>query len=535
MATIATIGQLTPQVLPGNFGVPRPAAPFDPHLHEQVLGGRVPVEEPVRGTTYRDRPVFEWEIDWNTTPYARAEVVLHEVDSGFGDILFWRDQTHVVQGWTFSVPLSGAEIQACEQFFDDLHGRRAGFWVKVPVQAFRIVQAVSDTSFIVKDREAAENWQDQPELHVAFTKWGELDEYAKVLTVTDNGDGTETVVIEPDAERGAWTLTPDATWRCMVLAYVRLADDEERGTFEGENELYRAFRVVELPHEYGTYEYGRRPVWLYLFQTTEGGAPTEWRFTSFAWDLNDGENEWTAKRITHGALRRTTDTWQDSVEIEAEFENGSPLFQLVPPALAMPLLLTIYEADYATLGDPTVVFTGRVIGPVELEGKVVKAKAASILDVTGSDVPGMMLQPRCNYRLFEPGTCRLDRTLYEEPVTITSINGRTVIITNASLAAREANWFAEGFIEVGSGSEFERRTILQSTEASGNNITITLNAPFSFAGNGDDATVLPGCDGLPNTCITRFSNFRNFGGFRAAFRNLTIKAIEIDEIDAAKK
>ena len=257
--------------------------------------------------------------------------------------------------------------------------------------------------------------------------------------------------------------------------------------------------------------------------------------TSFAWDLDDGVNDWTAARITHGAVRRTMDAAREQVTIEAELTDASPLYQLCPPALAMPLLVTVYEADFVDLSVKVVIFSGRVLGPVEVEGKTVKAAVDSILDIGGGQTPAMIFQPRCNYRVFQPETCRLDRAEWEVPATIVDASNRTVTITGASLFGKPEDWFAEGFIETGVGNQFERRTILASTAASGENVTLTLNAAFYFAEAPDAVVVLPGCDGLPDTCITKFANFRNFGGHRAAFRNLTIKGLETPEIDAAKK
>jgi hypothetical protein len=41
-------------------------------------------------------------------------------------------------------------------------------------------------------------------------------------------------------------------------------------------------------------------------------------------------------------------------------------------------------------------------------GLVVGAKIRSMSDSSRGNVPSIMLQPRCNYRLYEPNTCRVD-------------------------------------------------------------------------------------------------------------------------------
>lgn len=45
-----------------------------------------------------------------------------------------------------------------------------------------------------------------------------------------------------------------------TLAYVRLAEDTERGEFTAESRRVRTLQVVELPAEYAQIETGTRPV-----------------------------------------------------------------------------------------------------------------------------------------------------------------------------------------------------------------------------------------------------------------------------------
>ena len=497
----------------------------------QLRGAPTPPVEESTWPLYLTRPVFQWAIDWSDSPRFMLDLNLQETDPGFGDVSFWRDQEFVGHGWTFSVPLDTAQaIRDVEDFFDELQGRRLGFWLITPLQAFRIVTADTTASFYAKDRDASVTWQDHTRSHLAFTKAGETTRYAEVDSVTDVLDGRELVRLT-----SAIGTLVDSTWQCWVIAYVRLTKDDEEGEFEANDHLYRTFKVVELPQEYAGYETGRRPVYLYLFEARDGGSPVVWRHTSFNWDFDDGTDLWTAKRITHKAVKRNSDATREETTIEAEWEPGTPLYQLAPPALAMPLYLTIIEADYLAPATQTVLFTGQVLGPVDLDGKTITAKVASILDVMGGELPSMVFQPVCNYRVYQSATCRADRAAFEKAATFTSLNGRTVIVDGAGLAATEENWFAMGWIETGSGQQFERRSVIASSAASGTAVTLTLNAPLYYAAPGGAVVCVPGCDGKPDTCLVKFSNFANFGGHRYAYKNLTIKALSSPNIDTAKK
>lgn len=157
------------------------------------------------------------------------------------------------------------------------------------------------------------------------------------------------------------------------------------------------------------------------------------------------------------------------------------------------------------------------------------------MDALRSGLPGMLIQPRCNYRLFEPATCRLSREAYAVGVTVDALDGRTLTVAGAGLAGKGANHFAEGWIEVRSEEQLEVRTILQSAAESGGKVDLTLNAPLALAEVEASAILFPGCDGRDVTCASKFGNFANWGGHRVPLKNLSLKAIEIQSGAGGKK
>jgi uncharacterized phage protein (TIGR02218 family) len=253
------------------------------------------------------------------------------------------------------------------------------------------------------------------------------------------------------------------------------------------------------------------------------------------WDL-PGVNgiDYTARRITHGSLAQSTEGGRPELTLEADRAEDTPLALLCPPALSQPLYVEVKCGSYANLeGALMTLFSGMVVD-VEATGRRLRARCATWLDVRGT-VPAFQFQRRCNYRVFEPNTCRVLRTAYEKPGTISAISDRTVTVTGAALAGIAANWFAEGWLETGTGTATERRTILASTAASGNAITLTLNAALRTAIVGQALTLFPGCDGTETACLAKFNNFTNFGGHRFALRNLTFKALETPAVGGGKK
>ena len=83
------------------------------------------------------------------------------------------------------------------------------------------------------------------------------------------------------------------------------------------------------------------------------------------------------------------------------------------------------------------------------------------------------------------------------------------------------NWFAFGWIEIGAGSNIQRRAVIGSTVPAAGAITITLHRYLSaLPAAGATVTLYPGCDGQYTTCQAynsgtnptgKFGNKNNFG------------------------
>ncbi len=481
---------------------------------------------------YLDRPVFEFAIDWTRLPTARFEYDLRELEIGFGPVEFAPLQEHVVQGFQFEVlAQSPEEIAAVEAFFDGVKGRLQGFWLPGPQEAFRIVAFVGvtaeTTEFDIEGQRLTQSWQDHPASHLWFTKGGAEAIAAQIVAVADNGNGTERVTVNVS------TLI-DETWRAWPLLYVRLAGDVEQGTFEAEGILVYSIQVVELPTEYALAETGQRPVYLYHIWSDFNGTVQDWHFTSHPLDISLAGQDYTAKRITHGLLNLSTKADREEVEIDALYEADNPLSLLFPLKLSTPLWVEILEGNLASESAPVPIFRGLALSASVL-GKRETVRCASAMDSMRGNVPAMMLQPRCNYRLYEPNTCRVDPDGHKVGVTLASADGREIVVSGAGLAGLAAHYFAEGWIQFGTGATYEVRTILGSTAEVGGEVTLTLNAPLSFAVVTDAGTLYPGCDGTDGACVLKFDNFANWGGHRVPLRNLALKAMEIKTGSGGKK
>ena len=477
---------------------------------------------------YLDRPVFTFEIDWSRLPSARFEYDLRALEIGFGPPVFAPLQDHVVHGFQFEVLMDNPDaIAAVESFLDSVQGRLQGFWLPGPQEAFRITAPVDGTSFDIAAQSLAQPFGDHPATHVLFTKAGRNSVATQILAVASNESGTERVTIKSAAQI-------DATWRAWPLHYVRLAQDIEQGTFEAEGVLAYSVRVIELPTEYALAETGQRPVFLYHIWSDFNGAAQHWHFTSYPLDIELAGQKYTAKRITHGALSLSSKADREEVSIETLYEPDNPLSLLFPLRLSTPLWLEILEGNLASESAPLPIFRGIALS-ASVQGKKETVRCASAMDSMRANVPSMMLQPRCNYRLYEPNTCRVNPDLHKLSVTLVSSSGREAIVSGAGLTGKAAQFFSEGWVQFGTGASFEVRTVLGSTAEDSGEITLILNAPLAYAAAADTGLLYPGCDGTTGACTLKFANFANWGGHRIPLRNLALKAMEIKAGSGGKK
>jgi uncharacterized phage protein (TIGR02218 family) len=277
------------------------------------------------------------------------------------------------------------------------------------------------------------------------------------------------------------------------------------------------------------------PLYLYRFWIDYAGTVVTWRYTSCGRHVVSGGNTWSAQAISHGEIRRSTRADRAETILTAAFDTAAPWALFLPFKAPRPIQCAIYEATIADPDTTTLLLSGRITGP-ELEGRRVRMRLTSWLDLLEAQVPRLLIQPRCNYSWAEANTCKVNKEDFAAPVTISSISNTTLMVTGAGLAGLPAHWFAAGWIQSGTGSDLEVRDILTSTAEAGGSVELRLNHPFVAVAEDSDATIYPGCDKVITTCGTKFNNRVNFGGMpNVPARNLSLKALEADGDPAGKK
>lgn len=280
---------------------------------------------------------------------------------------------------------------------------------------------------------------------------------------------------------------------------------------------------------------GARPTraWLYAL-TTDWGTVTETvRVTSHERDISASSQTWTSRPgLSHSEIRQSLRLDRDEVTLTLRWWDGCPLEQFLPGRLSALVRLAIYECEVTASGTASNVVQvfGGDLTKATFDGVTVTAAAAGSYAMFGRPALRLRMQRGCNHTLGDP-LCGLvlDGDLDFEAV-VTAASGLTVEVGTITQTGGLppgfgfAHWFALGWVTRVIAGRPVRAWILDSAaiDMSGQ-IVLTLHAPPSPAVViGEAVTLVPGCDGRPESCkawhVTdnpegRFDNYARFGGF----------------------
>lgn len=183
-----------------------------------------------------------------------------------------------------------------------------------------------------------------------------------------------------------------------------------------------------------------------------------------------------------------------AVELPASVQLAQDYaFQTTPPSLK----LTIYRI-HRDDGELVVYWQGFVTN-IKIDGDRVTLQTPSILSsALDGSCPSVWYQTPCNFHLYDPDTCQVDRALHSVDTFAASIDGR-------QLGIIDDGGFPDGYFiggEVLSTVSGERRMVVQHV---GNVLHVTY--PFAELVEGAPVNVAAGCDhAWEGDCATKFAN-----------------------------
>lgn len=210
--------------------------------------------------------------------------------------------------------------------------------------------------------------------------------------------------------------------------------------------------------------------------------------------------------ISSGSVKQSGDPSQDQFTVTMPSTlPPATLFQGTGPS--MPVLFRMRAMHYGT-ADAPVMMVGEItdhgqsaIGQMEFTVQYLTAS----LQATGLR---LTWNRSCPHALYDIG-CTVDKNAYAVPGLLTFVDG--VDIQSDIFATKPDGWFDGGYFEwaIGGGA-MNARTVEAHV---GNNFRV-----FGFTDGlapGMTVTAYPGCDRIIPTCLFKYNNVANYGGFPA--------------------
>lgn len=272
-------------------------------------------------------------------------------------------------------------------------------------------------------------------------------------------------------------------------------------------------------NEYEVHPFSGRPFQLYEFLRTSGGTEFAWRYNSSDRNVWYNEVEWKAIPIRDTGVRLSGEAQATeltvTMPISEEFCEQFRLNGTVPSDSVWLRVRRTHAGDVDDLSadQPTIIYDALVtwIGTVSGINQVGELEASVRCSMLSTSLQRGGLrygyQKSCPHVLYASNTCRVDREAFKIEGVVTAVGGNTVSAT--AFDALADGWFNGGFIEfeIPSGMT-ERRMVLNHV---GPVLTI-MGLPVGIS-VGDTVSAFPGCDRTVDTCIAKFNNLVNYGGF----------------------
>lgn len=257
-----------------------------------------------------------------------------------------------------------------------------------------------------------------------------------------------------------------------------------------------------------------------------GGAPVElYRFSvgSTAYTYTSDSEEYTYQDALASAPETYTpatvnrdqslvspESSQQELRVGLGVQN--PVAQLFINGAA-PSIVTCVVVRFhrgADLTDPTqfVRWVGLVAGQ-QWQGGEVRISVTPPQRVIQQKIPRRRLQVLCNHNLYDIA-CTITKSSKRLAGTVASISSdRLTIGVTLGATAAVPSYYTLGILEFGQFNGF----IETHVSSSGTLATVTLLVPIASLAVSASVNLLPGCDRSYPTCINKFANGINHGGF----------------------
>ncbi|PHR58714.1 MAG: hypothetical protein COA47_09925 [Robiginitomaculum sp.] len=255
-----------------------------------------------------------------------------------------------------------------------------------------------------------------------------------------------------------------------------------------------SFDIVERSLNDGT------PVELYTFTR----SAQVFRYTSADEDVLYQGATFTAVPLSRPSFEQSQDPGRKPISLKASSGLGFVQQYIAsPPTDSISLIIRRFHTEDNTT-EAVISWMGRVTN-VKFESNQVEIQCEPIF--TSMKRPGLrrLYQTTCPHLLYGP-ECKFSKPTFQLDAAVNITGGTT--LTAASIGGEADGFYTGGMVEWTNAGVIDKRFILTHTGSG-----ITINLPFEGMVNGDSVRIFPGCDHVLSTCVDKFSNEVNYGGF----------------------
>ena len=253
---------------------------------------------------------------------------------------------------------------------------------------------------------------------------------------------------------------------------------------------------------YDDLEYSQQdgdPVELYEF--SQGSS--FWRYTSSAEDITKTGQVYTAEMVKRNKVAQTDDISKGGITLTFPLSNifAKSFLSLAPEGVTT---VTIWRAHFSDIVEDYIAYwKGRVL-KAGADGATIAIECESVF--TSLKRPGLRARYErgCRHGLYS-GDCGMSMAAFKLTSAVIGVDeiGTQIIVTDA--ASYPDGNFTGGVMTHQDGSH---RLITSHVGQ-----VVRISKPFATSPGATDVALYPGCDKLKATCISKFDNLENFGGF----------------------
>lgn len=250
------------------------------------------------------------------------------------------------------------------------------------------------------------------------------------------------------------------------------------------------------------------PIELYEFTL----GSTTYYYTSTESDITVGSNTYVATQLSRSELVESSDLGKNNFTITAPDQFPvSLLFENGPPEGIVTLIIKRVQLGNLSTSQTEVIGMGRITtvdfpplrSEITLETVFTSIRAAGIHRVYSIN---------CGFTLYGD-ECKVDKLSYQSTATDVTQTGN--LMTGSSLNDQDSGYYAGGIaVWQPQAGTYVTRGIKSHTNngTSPGEIEITYEMP-NYPSGGATLTLYPGCDHSMSTCINKYDNLDNYGGF----------------------